>query len=122
MHPAGGVHCGPREGNGKEKMGSDHGHNRVSTYAKIMITIAYQRAMIMDLCHCSQRVRASVNVWLCWLVYWCRPISSSSSYANYPVRNQPQSDLAPISGFESSKTVKNYTPYVQPLGEYDISE
>ena len=27
----------------KEEKGSDHGHNRVSTYAGIMITIVYPR-------------------------------------------------------------------------------
>ena len=27
--------------NEKEEMGSDHGHNRVSTYARITITIVY---------------------------------------------------------------------------------
>ena len=47
-------------------MGSDHGHNRVSTYARITITIVYQREeWMMVLCHCSHAVRASIKVWLC---------------------------------------------------------
>ena len=65
LHPVGGVHCGLKKENGNEEIGSDHSHNRVSTYARITIIIVFKRGMIMVLCHCSDVVRTSINVWLC---------------------------------------------------------
>ena len=56
--------CVADQGRGMEEGGSDHGHNRVSTYARITITTLYQRGMITVLCYCSRVVRASIKVWL----------------------------------------------------------
>ena len=41
LHLAEGECRGLREKDGKEEVGSDHGHNCVSTYARIAITIVY---------------------------------------------------------------------------------
>ena len=50
----------------EREKGSDHGHNRVSTYAGITITIVYPNRMVMMiLYYCSHVVRANINVWLC---------------------------------------------------------
>ena len=38
---------------------------RVSTYARITITIVYQRGVIMVFCYFFHVVRASINVWFC---------------------------------------------------------
>ena len=43
LHLAEGGCRGLREEDGKEVVGSDHGHNRVSTYAGITIAIVYPR-------------------------------------------------------------------------------
>ena len=50
---------------------SDHGHNCVSTYAGIAITIVFPKGTMMILWYCSHVIRASINVWLCYLVYRC---------------------------------------------------